>query len=269
MAYNVEDSLQLQESHVARVSFLRMPAEIRIMIYRFLILPSPESNTVSIRTKSFSALDCKPNSVRSRSTYRIMGDRSRARSVKTTYNCVDGPKLWTSLLSVNRQIHAEASYILYSGHVFDFGTDIESIIPFMGDLTLISRASIKRINIVKRALPYDKDFDRCEWYNVCEFLSNNMNLVELGLGVLGGKSGAQVTEREVYSKSDFAYAISKFEGMEWMTQLATIKGLQQLDIKAHLQHCPPPCSNAMAFFVNFSQSIEFGFAEYMRELMII
>ena len=240
-----------------------------MMIYRLLVLPYPESNVISIRTRSPSAFDRKLDRVRNRSIYRIMGDRFRARSIETTYTYISGPKLWTSLLGVNQQIYAETSHILYSKHIFDFGTDIEAIVPFMGDLTATARASIKRVNIVKRALPYDKDFDRYEWYNVCEYLSSNMNLVELGLGVLGGKSGAEITKQEVYSKSDFAYAISKFEGMEWMTQLATIKGLQQLDIKAHLQHCPPPCSNAMAFFVNFSQSIESGFAEYMRELMIV
>ena len=262
------DSMQLDESNT-RTSFLLLPGEIRMMIYRLLIAPTSESNIVSIRTRSSSAFDRKSNKARNRSTYRIIGDRFRVRSIETTYHCTGGPKLWTSLLCVNRQIHAEASYMLYSKQVFDFGADIESIIPFMNDLTAVARASIQRINIVKRALPYDRDFDRSVWYNVCEFLSNHMNLVELGLGVLGGKSGAGITEQEVYSKVDFAYAISKFEGMEWMTQLATIKGLQQLDVKAHLQRCPPPCSNAMAFFVNFSHSIEAGFAEYMRELMIV
>lgn len=33
------------------------------------------------------------------------------------------------------------------------------------------------MNIVKRSLPYTKDFDRCEWRNACAFISQNLRLV--------------------------------------------------------------------------------------------
>ncbi|MCJ1376811.1 hypothetical protein MMC20_008056 [Loxospora ochrophaea] len=196
-----------------------------------------------------------------------MSDPFRSRGVETSYHLLDNPGVDVSILRVNRRIHAEASPVLYSKHVFDFGSDVESVIPFLGDLTPLARGSIKRINIVKRALPYTKDFDRCEWRNACAFISKNLKLVRLGLGVSGGCPQMEWEAKDHYEKSDFT-TISEFEGMEWMRQLSTIKGLQDLDIKAHMQHCPPPCSNAMAFFINFSASIETGFAEYLKEQMV-
>lgn len=56
--------------------------------------------------------------------------------------------------------------------------------------------------------------------------------------------------------------------MEWMKHVAAIKELQVLNVRALLQHCPVPCSKAMAFFVNCSARIETGFADYLRSLMI-
>ncbi|MCJ1419646.1 hypothetical protein MMC32_006002 [Xylographa parallela] len=197
-----------------------------------------------------------------------MSGRFRACSIETTYHLMSNPGLHISILGVNKQIHSEASYVLYSSNIFDFDIDVESVIPFLGDLTLPARSSIKRINITQRALPYIKDFDRAEWRNFCEFISANMRLEQLGLSILGGLPTMQWEAEDLYEKAAFQH-ITKFEGMEWVKQIASIKGLRKLDIKAHLEHCPPPQSNAMAFFVNFSASIEKGFAEYLKELMVV
>ena len=71
--------------------------------------------------------------------------------------------------------------------------------------------------------------------------------------------------------ADFAL-IAKSDGMdedmEWMKHVAAIKELEVLNVRALLQHRPVPGSNAMAFFVNSSASIETGFAEYLRSLMV-
>ena len=157
--------------------------------------------------------------------------------------------------------------MLYGSHVFDFHNDIEAAIPFLSDLTPSARAAVKRVNIMQRALPYIKDFDNCEWKNLCNYLSTNLNLVELGLGVQAGRA-ARYEIKEAYEETDFGW-ISKFEGMEWMKHVAQIKGLKTLDVKAHIQHCPPPMSSAMEFFVTFSASIESGFADYLRKAMVM
>lgn len=201
----------------------------------------------------------------------------RSRSAESTY-CLDkSPYIRCSILRVNQQIHAEASHVLYSEHTFDFGTDIESILPFLQDLTPAALSSIKRINIVKRSLPYTKDFDRCEWRNACAFISQKLRLVELNLYVEGGtpslanKPALYWKQNSTYSMADFS-VIARLdemeEDMEWMKHVAAIKGLQVLNVKALLQHCPIPGSKAMAFFVNFSASIETGFADYLRSHMV-
>jgi len=250
-----------------KASFVSLPCEIRLEVYR-LLLACHDTNSLSIRTESPGAYVASKETKLRRTSYRIMSGRFRACSVETTYRLVGNPGLYASILGVNRQIHSEASHILYSSYIFDFNIDVEGVIPFLGDLTPSALSSIKRINIVQRALPYIKDFDRAEWRNVCAFVSSNMRLEQLGLGILGGIPAMRWEAEDLYEKAAFQH-ITKLEGMEWVKQVASIKGLRSLDIKAHLEHCPPPQSNAMAFFVNFSASIEQGFAEYLKELMVI
>ena len=247
-------------------TFLTLPAELRLAIYD-LLLNNHEHKVLSIRSEDPAKYELNKEE-QCRTPYRILSDRFRARSIETSYTLLRNPGIQTAILSVNKQIHREASYVLYSSHIFDFYTDIESVIPFLSDLTPVSLASIKRINITKRALPYVKNFDSCEWRNACEFISKNMELSQLGLGILGGRPAGPWQEAEHYAKSDFP-TITSFDGMDWVDQLVAIKGLQDLEVRAHLQHCPPPQSNAMTFFVNFSASIEKGFAEYLRELMVV
>ena len=215
---------------------------------------------------------------RRRSKFRYIADRMRSRSAESTY-CLDRSPgyICSPILGVNQQVHAEASHVLYSEHTFDFGTDIESILPFLQDLTPAALSSIKRMNIVKRSLPYTKDFDRCEWHNACAFISQSLRLVQLDLYVEGGtlslanQAALYGKHKSTYSKADFAMMArldEMDEDMEWMKHIVAIKGLQVLNVKALLQHCPIPGSKAMAFFVNFSASIETGFAEYLRSLMV-
>ena len=109
------------------------------------------------------------------------------------------------------------------------------------------------------------------------FISQNLRLVQLDLHVEGGtpalanRPALYWKQKSTYSKADFAL-IARMdemdEDMEWMKNVVAIKGLQVLNVKALLQHCPVPGSKAMAFFVNFSASIETGFADYLRSLMV-
>ena len=173
----------------------------------------------------------------------------------------------TSILGVNHQIHDEAAHVLYSSYIFDFATDMESVIPFLKDLTPLARASIKQISIRKRALPYTKYFDRYEWASACRFIAENTRLARLDLGIDGGKPIQQAEAHRVYTAADFQSFTSR-GGMGWTIPLSAIKGLDVLNVKAYLEYCPPTNnSSAMAFFVNFSASIEHGFAEYLRDLM--
>ena len=257
--------------------FLKVPAEVRLMIYKFL-LSDHEDMTLRIRTEDSSIYERRKRQTRRRSKFRYIADRMRSRSAESTY-CLDRSpgSICSAILGVNRQIHTEASHVLYSEHTFDFGADIESILPFLQDLTPAAFSSIKRINIVKRSLPYTKDFDRCEWRNACAFISQNLQLEQLDLYVEGGipslanKPAVNWEPKSSYSVADFAW-IARLdemdEDMDWMKHVVAIKDLKVLNVKALLQHCPIPGSKAMAFFVKFSASIETGFAEYLRSLML-
>lgn len=262
---------------MATAPFLQLPGEIRLIIYK-LLLSEHQDTTLCIRTEEPSIYERRKRELRRRSTFRYIVDRMRSRSAESTYCLNRSPgDIHSSILGVNRQIHAESSHVLYSEHTFNFGTDIESILPFLQDLTPAALSAIKCMNIVKRSLPYTKDFDRCEWRNACAFISQNLRLVQLDLCVEGGtpslanKPALYWKQNGTYSKADFAL-IARLdemdEDMEWMKHVVAIKDLQILNVKALLQHCPIPGSKAMAFFVNFSASIEKGFAEYLRSLMV-
>lgn len=264
--------------------FLRIPAEIRLAIYK-LLLTDHQDKTLRIRTETPSVYEKRKKEQRERRRFRFIADRMRSWSTESTYCLQKSPfqELHTAILGVNHQTHTEASHVLYSEHSFDFDMDIESILPFLQDLTPESLSSIKRIKMVKRSLPYTKDFDRCEWRNACAFIAEKtrwkeMQLKQLDLNICGGtpslanRPALHWKQRHTYTKSDFS-TISKLdemeEDMEWVRHIVAIQGLQVLNVQALLEHCPIPGSKKMAFFVSFSASIEAGFAEYLRSLMSV
>ena len=117
--------------------------------------------TLRIRTEDPSKHELRKRHMRRRTKFRYIADGMRSRSAESTY-CRDRSPgyICSTILGVNQQIHAEASHVLYSEHTVDFGTDIESILLFLQDLTPAASFSIKSLNIVKCSLPYTKDFDR-------------------------------------------------------------------------------------------------------------
>ena len=267
----------MSESTVGTVPFLRVPVEIRLIIYK-LLLTDNEDKTLRIRTEKPCTYEQPKRETRRRSNFRYLADRMRSRSAESTYCLEKIPGcIWSSILGVNQQVHAEASHVLYSEHTFDFGTDVESILPFLQALTPVALSSIKRMVIVKRSLPYTKDFDRCEWRIACAFISQNLRLVQLDLHIEGetpslvNKPAMYWEQKKTYSMEDFTFIANSDEmdeDIEWMKHVVGIKDLQILNVKALLQHCPVPSSKAMAFFVKFSASIETGLAEYLRSLMV-
>ena len=209
-----------------------------------------------------------------RSAYSVRADRFRARCMNTTYHCVNNPRIEDHLgiLGTNKQIHAEVAELLYSSYTFDFDTHIAAIIPFLSDLTPFARSCIKSIRLVKRALPYDKEFDRAEWSAALRYLtssSSNINLRRLELGIVAGRPGPNGWDRiATYSARDFGL-LKDVEGMEWMQYLLEIRGLQQLDISAVVEHCPPATNSmAMAHYIRFSASVEAGFAMFLQERLL-
>lgn len=248
-------------------SFVSLPVELRLAVYELLLVSHGE-RVLCIRNEdslTYSLLQNHRN--RRRSSFWIMADSNRTSGLKTSYILTANPGIFPAILATNQQIYGEASHLLYSSHVFDFDQDIECIVPFLGDLMPLTRTSVKSINLTQMALPHVIEFDRYEWRNACDFISRHLKLEHLGLGVVGGKPAHQWESWDTFAKSDFP-VITKFDSMEWVEQVAAIKGLQSLTIKAHMKHWKPPQSNAMTFFVNFSASIDKGFAEYLKDRMV-
>ncbi|KAF2111697.1 hypothetical protein BDV96DRAFT_175509 [Lophiotrema nucula] len=186
-----------------------------------------------------------------------------------------------SLLLLNRQIHDEAARVLYSTYTFNFHTSIESLVPFLSDLTPTARSAIRHVSVTKKPLPYTSEFDRAEWSSLCTYLSTTLHLRTLTLNIIAGKPGNEGWDdvlpisaaqfgmlRNV--KKEFGSSQRGIGGvdLEWVEQVMMIKGLREVNVNAMVEHCPLPRSETMAFWVAFSKSIESGFAEWIRGAMV-
>ena len=212
----------------------------------------------------------KGRSAHLRASYRVLGRGLVRQSQPTTYRLTTNADIHTSILCVNRKIHEESTHRLYGNRSFGFGRDVEAIVPFFSDLTKQTRSLIHELSLVKQGSVYTRDYDRCEWTNVCEFLRDKMQLDSLKLVVEGGRPSVGWNGLPQYTVSDFRTLSNvRYEALEWVWELLSIKGIRKLDISSEIQHCPPSHSSAMAFFAAFSASIETGFAEYLRGEMLV
>ncbi|KAF2444853.1 hypothetical protein P171DRAFT_285127 [Karstenula rhodostoma CBS 690.94] len=318
---------------------LRLPFEIRLVIYEYLLFPSaiPSSShstsvanilpdfhtyhssdtndtpfTLAVRTIDPYAGVNSSRGWRLRSTYYVRTGKHPtqyclARVVYLPYSqnegiitSASGPFLATttpttyrvllspytahlrhtvpSLLSLNHQIHAEAAKVLYTNYTFSFHTSIEAAVPFFSDLTPVARDAVRHVALTKKGLPYTKEFDRLEWAALCVYLARNVCPSNLILSIIAGRQGDDGWDDVApISKDAFALMQRMKKGwgssvggadLEWVDQLFEIKGLREVNIKALVEHCPPAVSEAMAFWVAFSKSVEGGFGEWVREVMV-
>lgn len=133
--------------------------------------------------------------------------------------------------------------------------------------------------MTKKALPYTKEFDRAEWGTAFAYLAcpdHHMGVQNLRLRVMAGKPAAGWEEVKAIEAKDFEVLrrVGREWGsdggvdLEWVEQMMAVKGLRGLEVKAVVEHCPPPRSENMAFFVAFSKSIEAGFVDFVRGQMV-
>ena len=217
---------------------MRLPVEVRLIIYD-LLLNDAGHRTLTFATATLDYYKSHPN--RKRTTCLVLGPGIQRRACKTTYRLVTDCDLHTNILATTRQINEEASYLLYARHAFDFGLHTEAIVPFLADLTPKSRILVHSIHIVKQARVYSRDFDRCEWSNLCQYLAQRMLLRKLTLTIKGGHPLRDWTPTS-YSASDFR-TMSKigYEEIDWVAELLAVRNLKELNILSDVQHCPPPC----------------------------
>ncbi|KAI9832881.1 MAG: hypothetical protein M1819_003911 [Sarea resinae] len=255
-----------QPPKMEKSRLMNLPAEIRLKIYRHLMV---DDDVLRIRSEDPSVFALRKPLQRHRTTYWIMSGRFRGRCLETTYCLSNNPDLHPAILAVSRKSHQEALPVLYSENTFDFYVDVEAVSPFLKDRTSDAVAAMKRIRIVKRPLPFDREYDRLEWAALCSVLSEATNLSHLELGIFAGRPSTGWDGVQTYSKLDFQSLVKhSCADLEWARDLVAVKGLQNLDVKAIVHRCPPPVSSAMAFFIAFSASIESGFAAYLASEMV-
>lgn len=245
---------------------MRIPSEIRLMIYE-LLFNDHNQKTFQIRNEHSDTYKVRPS--HSRTGYRVLGRDLVRQSTPTTYRLINDVEIHTSIMAVNRKIYEETAHLLYYNRCFDFGRDIEAIVPFFSDLSNHTKTFIQEISLVKQGSVYSRDYDRCEWSAVCDFLREHMQVESLKLVVEGGRPSLGWEGLPEYSVQDFRTLASvAYEPLEWVWQLLSVKGIRNLEVLSEIQHCPPSHSSAMAFFAVFSSSIEKGFADFLREELV-
>jgi hypothetical protein len=246
--------------------FMLIPSEIRLAICR-LLLNDKGNKTFEIRNEDPDVY--QRHDARSRTSYRVLGRDLARRSRPTTYHLATDTEMHTSIMGVNRRIYEETSHLLYGCHTFSFGRDIEGVVPFFSDMTKQTRPLIHEISLVKQGSVYSRDYDRCEWSNLCEFLKNDMRLGSLKLVVEGGCPSLGWDGLPEYSVADFKTLVNvRYKALEWVWELLSIKGIRNLDVSSEIYHCPPSHSIAMEFFAAFSASIDKGFADFLRSELL-
>jgi hypothetical protein len=147
-------------TYVQPASLLGIPAEIRLQIYSYL-LDDGGTKIFQIRSESPNAYATRQST--RRSTFRVLGGVLYLQSQLTTYYLSSAVNLHTSILSVNRLLSEEATPLIYNKHTFDFGSNVEAIVPFLSDLRPSTRSLLQEIAILKKSSVFTRDFDRCEW----------------------------------------------------------------------------------------------------------
>ncbi|KAI5462881.1 hypothetical protein BGZ63DRAFT_412614 [Mariannaea sp. PMI_226] len=246
--------------------FMRIPAEVRMMIYEYL-LDTGGSKSIVIRNKSRWEYQSRhPNSLRS--PYHIMERNFAKMSYETTY-CADNDgdrTMHTAIMRTNRRIREETSYLLYGGHSFHFGEDIEAVVPFLEDKMPRTRDLVKEISLYKRSPTNSMEPDSFDWASMCRFLSNSNGIEKLTLVIEGGRPRVPWAGPQSLTVSDFRLLYStRHESMEWARELAAVKLMKNVEIVADVHYLPEPQTNMMLVLAAFSASIETTLIDFLRD----
>ena len=168
-------------------SLMSLPLELRLKIYGYLLPPRHHTvvtqlphngyfyNTSSVpahSAQSFYPFGTKaPHNL---TTYKVLNTNFRASFPE--------PSIYPAILSVSRQIKAEAEPVLYgsSEAVWDFGVHLEALKAFWGDRSENARKLARNVRVA-REIPclenregvVSKEVDP-RWVSLCEFLKTEL-----------------------------------------------------------------------------------------------
>ncbi|OTB06571.1 hypothetical protein M426DRAFT_9703 [Hypoxylon sp. CI-4A] len=242
---------------------MHVPAEVRMMIYAYLF---DDGGNKKLHIQNAGAGKLPKAENRRRSRYWVVERSFHRRCHHTTYRLeTEGISLCAPLMRVNKTIYEETSYLVYGKHTFDFGSNIEAVEPFLSDLTPKSRELIQEIALYKRSSVPLYETDRSEWRNVCQFLQKHGSIKKLRLMVQGARPNALWEGPKEFSASELKLLFDlKHESLDWVGELACVKGIEDLEITPDVHYCPPPSSTNMIIFAALSASIERGLTEFLK-----
>lgn len=222
-------------------ALLRIPPEIRIMIYEYL-LDTGGSQRLAIRNKQEPIGPQGGGRRRTqRSVYHVIERALGKRSRETTYVLEGDVQICTAILAVNQKMREEASHVLYAKHAFHFGDDIEAVAPFMADRTLATMALVQDITIHKRGPMMPIESDSQTWASTCRLLRTLPSLRTLRLVIEGGRPPGQWDGPQELSVSDLRLLYStRHECLQWVRELAEVRAIGELEISANRDTCQSP-----------------------------
>ncbi|TRX93694.1 hypothetical protein FHL15_005370 [Xylaria flabelliformis] len=212
-----------------------------------------------------------------RSRYHVMGGSFTRRYFETTYFLVnEGAYFCTDLMYVNRKIYAEMSHLVYADYIFDFGADVEAVKPFLSDLTVGTRALVKRISLYKRGPWLLHGSDRSEWRAMCTYLCDYASVEHLRLIIQAGllpatrkddweNSWSVANAPRQLSSQDVALLVGiRHSVLEWVEDLFPMKTLRDVEVLPDFCTMPLPETSEMVVYMALSRSVETGLRDFLR-----
>ncbi|KAH8168471.1 hypothetical protein LIA77_11735 [Sarocladium implicatum] len=254
--------------------FMRLPAELRLMVYRHLLCPAI-GDQVHIKTleRSWKHPEQKDESSRRRTSYFAL-DRGLGRcSYKTTYG-LDGSQeggaaMHPAIMAVNRKIYQETTYHLYVSHDFHFGQYLDAVGPFISDLTPHTQSLVNSLSL--RCLLHSPSCcsasDSRFWNSMSQRLLSLPKLRRLKITMQGGRpTSPEWDGPKNLSVSDIRLLYSTHhECMEWARELAAVESLEDVVIEADIRVMPRPETPTTFIYAALSASIETSLIQFLSD----
>jgi hypothetical protein len=258
-----------------RSLFMRMPAELRLMVYRHLLSPCTEDRVyIKTRERYWKKPEHSRDETPRRTSYYALDRRSLGRcSYKTTYG-LDGGEgehataMHPAIMAVNRKIYEETTYLLYASHNFHFGQHLDAVGPFIGDLTPSTKNLVHSLSL--RCFLHSPSCcaasDWRFWSSMSQRLRNLPKLRKLKLTIQGGRPTGDWNGPKDLSASDIRllYA-TQHECMDWARELAAVESLEDVEIEADVRPMPKPETTTTLIYAALSASIEGSLIEFLRD----
>ncbi|KAI5255655.1 hypothetical protein E4T42_01779 [Aureobasidium subglaciale] len=222
---------------ISQSLFFRLPPELRLDIYRQLLIHNPHCAFANSKPTFL------PTSIDYHGGHHTAIEHPEPDAVALCIRAED-----PAHYKLRAAKHVRSAFIVRSGG--------------------LRPGCIRSLRLVKRALPYEKEYSKAEWATAMEWLGRLRSLKSLTLGIVAGRPGQDGWETVPALRSADFDVLKGTEGMEWIEELLAINGLDNIEVEAIVVHCPFPRSAAMARYIQFSASVDDGsFAVWLKDNM--